>query len=81
MSKSGEDVNTEAYIKEYIKRVRKWIHKLAYALFERGEIHDASKLREPEFSQWEAMDREPHYPYGSKEYKNSDKDKHIDIYV
>jgi hypothetical protein len=40
----------------------------ASVLATRGANHDSSKLKEPEYSGWLAMDKEPRYPYGSRKY-------------
>ncbi len=34
----------------------------------RANHHDDSKLKEPEYHLWKAMDSEPRFPYGSEEY-------------
>lgn len=62
-------IDTEEYIKGHIARVRKHINTFVLLLHKRALLHDRSKLEEPELSWWKAMDREPRYPYGSKEYK------------
>lgn len=62
-------IDTKEYIKEHIARVRKHMNTFVRLLHKRALLHDKSKLEEPELSWWEAMDKEPRYPYGSEEYK------------
>lgn len=62
-------IETEEYIKGHISRVRRHIDTFIQLLIRRAENHDKSKLEEPELSWWKEMDKEPRYPYGSKEYK------------
>lgn len=64
-----EQIETEEYIKGHISRVRRHINTFIQLLIRRAENHDKSKLEEPELSWWKEMDKEPRYPYGSKEYK------------
>lgn len=59
---------TEEFIREHQHKVQQNIYKLCKVLLRRAENHDKSKLQEPEKSGWEAMDKEPRYPYGSDEY-------------
>ena len=60
--------STSSYTLEHIKRVKSKMEFFASVLAARGANHDNSKLTEPEYSGWLAMDREPRYPYGSKKY-------------
>lgn len=60
--------STEEYINSHINRVQNWINRFTGILFNRGKVHDKSKLNEPEFSMWKKMDEEPRYKYGTKEY-------------
>ena len=64
-----EQIETEEYIKGHISRVRRHINTFIQLLISRAEKHDKSKLEEPELSWWKEMDKEPRYPYGSKEYE------------
>lgn len=59
---------TEIQIKEHREKVQKNIEIIIKELKKRAENHDLSKLEEPEISGWKEMDKEPRYPYGSKEY-------------
>lgn len=63
----NEDI-TVKYIMEHKARVKQWIEVFIKELRRRADIHDDSKLREPEISGWRAMDKEPRYKYGTKEY-------------
>lgn len=65
---NNNQISTEEYVNGHINRVQKWINKFTAVLFNRGIVHDKSKLREPEFSMWKKMDEEPRYKYGTKEY-------------
>lgn len=65
----NEDI-TVKYIMEHKARVKQWIEVFIKELRRRADIHDDSKLREPEISGWRAMDKEPRYKYGTKEYFN-----------
>lgn len=60
---------TLEYIKTHKKNVLEKMSHCADILIKRGVEHDDSKLQDPEFSYWCLMDKEPRYPYGSKEYK------------
>lgn len=60
--------DTEKYIYEHKKRIRKWLISFAAELIARSESHDNSKLMEPELSGWKQMDQEPRYKYGIKDY-------------
>lgn len=62
------ETETEKYIKAHISRVQRRLKQYADILIERGKNHDKSKLEEPELSGYINMDKEPRYPYGSKEY-------------
>lgn len=64
---------TKKYIQEHIANVRKRMGELAGIIVSRAENHDKSKLEEPEFSGFVAMDNEPRYPYGSEEYNDKSK--------
>jgi hypothetical protein len=70
--------DTERYIKEHIKRVRKRLLDFISELYKRVNLHDVSKLDEPEYSLWLKMDEEPRYKYGTKEYKDKlARNKHV----
>lgn len=58
----------EEYVKNHIHNVELNILKLQDELRRRGREHDASKLREPEKTGFEMMDKEPRFKYGSDEY-------------
>ena len=60
--------DTEKYIKQHIERVYKHLQAFAAILENRGRVHDASKLQEPELSMWKKMDEEPRYKFGTPEY-------------
>lgn len=60
--------STSSYTLEHINRVKSKMEFFASVLAARGANHDNSKLTEPEYSGWLAMDQEPRYPYGSKKY-------------
>ena len=62
------DSSTSSYTLEHINRVKAKMEFFASVLATRGANHDSSKLKEPEYSGWLAMDKEPRYPYGSKKY-------------
>lgn len=62
------DNSTVSYTKAHIENVKAKMSFFASVLAMRGENHDKSKLLEPEVYGWMTMDREPKYPYGSKEY-------------
>lgn len=64
---TNEDI-TVKYIMEHKARVKQWIEVFIRELRKRAELHDDSKLEEPEISGWRAMDKEPRYKYGTKEY-------------
>ena len=59
---------TKSYTQEHIDNVRLLLGIFSDVLREKGENHDKSKLEEPEIYGWMAMDREPRYKYGTKEY-------------
>lgn len=61
---------TYNYITRHKANVYKRMAVLAIALIERGAEHDNSKLEGEEFKLWCEMDKEPRYPYGTKEYFN-----------
>lgn len=61
---------TLKYIYEHKAKVQKWLFLFSSELYKRALEHDNSKLEEPELSGWIAMDQEPRYKYGTKEYKN-----------
>lgn len=65
-----ERSNTEKYIKKHIERVRNRLSEFIFELYKRMKYHDASKLKEPEYSLWLRMDEEPRYKYGTREYKD-----------
>jgi hypothetical protein len=60
--------STKSYTQEHIQSVRRLLNKFADALKYKGEVHDQSKLEEPEVYGWAAMDLEEKYDYGSPEY-------------
>lgn len=60
--------STKSYTQEHIQSVRRLLNKFADILKYKGEIHDQSKLEEPEVYGWAAMDLEERYNYGSPEY-------------
>lgn len=60
--------STKSYTQGHIYNVRKLINKFADVLRTKGDLHDQSKLEEPEIYGWAAMDLEPRYAYGSHEY-------------
>ena len=60
--------STSSYTLDHIKRVKAKMEFFASVIATRGANHDSSKLMEPEYSGWLAMDREPRYPYGSDKY-------------
>lgn len=60
---------TDEIICKHIASVQLKLEKIKLELENRCRNHDASKLQEPEHSMWERVDREPRYPYGSKEYQ------------
>lgn len=49
-------------------RVKKWATKFTHLLLARAELHDDSKLKEPELTGWRMMDSEPWYRYGTPDY-------------
>lgn len=63
--KYGDD-ETVIYIKRHKERIKYWMTNFANALIQRAEVHDNSKLQEPELSMWRNMDKEPRYPYSEK---------------
>lgn len=62
------DNDTLSYIVKHKQRIVKWMEVFINELRHRAAVHDNSKLEEPELSGWKAMDREPRYQYGTKEY-------------
>ena len=62
------DSSTSSYTLEHINQVKSKMQFLASVFATRGTSHDSSKLIEPEYSGWLAMDQEPRYPYGSEKY-------------
>ena len=62
------DSSTSSYTLEHINQVKSKMEFFASVLATRGTSHDSSKLIEPEYSGWLAMDQEPRYPYGSEKY-------------
>lgn len=56
------------YIISHKRRILYWTNVFVKELKRRALQHDDSKLEEPELSGWRAMDKEPRYPYGTKEY-------------
>lgn len=59
---------TKEYIYSHKLGVQKKLYTLIEELKKRADEHDESKLKEPEYSGWVQMDKEPRYPYGSEEY-------------
>ncbi len=59
---------TKSYTEEHIRSVRRLLNKFADILRYKGEVHDKSKLEDPELYGWAAMDLEPRYEYGSADY-------------
>lgn len=59
---------TVEYIIKHKQRIVKWMEVFVDELRRRAAVHDNSKLEEPEISGWRAMDKEPRYLYGTKEY-------------
>lgn len=59
---------TSEAILQHKARVKKWMQVFIDELKRRAKTHDDSKLRSPELENWEAMDREPRYKYGTPEY-------------
>lgn len=69
MTLKKEEVNdTVKYIYDHKIRIKKWMNIFIDELRHRADVHDNSKLEEPELSGWKAMDKEPRYKYGTKEY-------------
>ena len=62
------DSSTSSYTLAHINQVKSKMEFFASVLATRGTSHDSSKLIEPEYSGWLAMDQEPRYPYGSEKY-------------
>lgn len=62
------DSSTSSYTLEHINQVKSKMEFFASVLATRGTSHDSSKLIEPEYSGWLAMDQEPRYLYGSEKY-------------
>lgn len=62
--------STEDYIHKHIQSVRKKMSEIAGIIVERAEHHDESKLKDPEFSGFIQMDKEPRYEYNSQGYKD-----------
>lgn len=60
--------STEEYIIRHKANVQSRMLKLSQLLKNRADLHDNSKLEEPELTEWKKMDKEPRYPYGSPEY-------------
>jgi len=60
--------------RDHIDRVRHFLRRFAFALLERAEVHDKSKLEEPEasaFAKANSQDFLAKSTYGSEEYKKS----------
>lgn len=60
--------STKEYIIKHKANVQSRMLKLSQLLRIRADLHDNSKLEEPEIIGWRKMDQEPRYPYGSPEY-------------
>lgn len=65
---NDSDINTVEYIQKHRKRVKQWMILFATEILNRANIHDESKLQEPELSGWIEMDKKPRYKYGTKKY-------------
>lgn len=66
-----QDTSAFKTIKSILKHKKSVKEKLFFLIKElskRAEVHDDSKLQQPEINWLIEMDREPRYPYGSKEY-------------
>lgn len=61
-------MDTKQYIYRHKLEIQKKLSLLINELKKRADEHDISKLKEPEYSGWVKMDKEPRYEYGSKEY-------------
>lgn len=64
------DLSTKEYIEKHKLNVSKRIQRFISLLQSRSINHDNSKLMEPEYSLWCAMDQEPRYKYGTPEYED-----------
>lgn len=64
------DLSTREYIEKHKRNVAKRIQLFISLLHNRAVNHDNSKLVEPEYSLWCAMDLEPRYKYGTPEYED-----------
>lgn len=71
--KDEKALDTVSYIINHKKTVSKRLKFLAEQLLERSESHDDSKLKSPEIEWLIEMDKEPRYPYGSREYLDKKK--------
>jgi hypothetical protein len=64
------DLSTREYVEKHKRNVSKRIQMFISLLQKRADNHDNSKLTEPEYSLWCAMDMEPRYRYGTPEYED-----------
>ena len=64
------DLSTREYVEKHKRNVSKRIQMFISLLRNRADNHDNSKLSEPEYSLWCAMDMEPRYKYGTPEYED-----------
>lgn len=70
-----EIINCKKETKKHINLVNSYMDKFANELIKRGKIHDASKLEEPELSDFAKHTKNlKNLTYGSIEYKNDLKD-------
>lgn len=81
LTESVEELNnydSEADTLKHIKRVNELLGQAAIELIKRGNVHDNSKLKNPEkklFDKWTPILKE--LTYGSKEYKDSLKELEV----
>ena len=61
---------TDEYVNTHIRSMRFKLISLASKILKRAYSHDSSKLKEPEYTLWCKMDKEPRYKYGTKEYED-----------
>ncbi len=58
----------------HIRQVQEYLHEIAFELIQRGYVHDASKLREPELTAFDQASKLlGQYEYGSKKYDDGKK--------
>lgn len=64
--------DSTAETQKHIDRVKELMYNVVFRLDERGMVHDASKLVEPEKAGWdEATPKLANLTYGTEEYKQS----------